>query len=91
MKKEFNITEWILKERNKETGPAPYMYSPVGFSCAVCKFYSMEDGKHYCASKDYAKYKGTNELTDDDGNQIKDPTKWCSNWFLPKEKDESSI
>jgi hypothetical protein len=26
----------------------------------------------------------TNELIDEEGNQIKDPSKWCSNWFLPK-------
>ena len=26
---------------------------------------------------------------DDEGNQIKDPSKWCSNWFHPKEKDET--
>jgi hypothetical protein len=41
MKKEFNITEWILeqaKEKEKEEYP-PYMYSPVGFSCAVCKYH----------------------------------------------------
>jgi hypothetical protein len=29
---------------------------------------------------------GTAELIDNEGNQIKDPSKWCSNWFLPKEK-----
>jgi hypothetical protein len=28
---------------------------------------------------------GTAELVDNEGNQIKDPSKWCSNWFLPKE------
>ena len=30
--------------------------------------------------------KGTAELVDNVGNQIKDPSKWCSNWFMPKEK-----
>jgi hypothetical protein len=48
MKKEFNITEWILKNRLKEHEGEeypPYMYSPVGFSCAVCKYHYMEDGK----------------------------------------------
>jgi hypothetical protein len=29
---------------------------------------------------------GTAELVDNEGNQIKDPSKWCSNWFLPKEE-----
>jgi len=92
MKKEFNITDWVSKNRLKEQEGEeypPYMYSPVGFSCAVCKFYSMENGKHYCANKSYAAYKGTNELVDDEGNQIQDPTKWCSNWFLPKQEDET--
>jgi hypothetical protein len=39
-----------------------------------------------CSNIDYQKYKGTNELVDDEGNQIKDPSKWCSNWFLPQNK-----
>jgi hypothetical protein len=87
MNKEFNITEWILKSKlNEEQGEEypPYMYSPVGFSCAVCKYHYMEDGKHMCSNKQYQAYKGTSELVDDNGDQIKDPTKWCSNWFLPK-------
>jgi hypothetical protein len=37
-----------------------------------------------CNNKEYQKYKGTNELVDDNGEQIKDPSKWCSNWFEPK-------
>ena len=84
MKKEFSVTEWILEQRSKEEY-LPYMYSPVGFSCAVCKFHYMEDGKHMCKNKNYQEYKGTAELVDDEGNQIKDPSKWCSNFFLPKE------
>jgi hypothetical protein len=64
----------------------PYMYSPVGFGCHVCKFYYKEGDKHMCSNVDYQKYKGTNELVDDEGNQIKDPSKWCSNWFLPQNK-----
>jgi hypothetical protein len=47
----------------------------------------MEDDKHYCNNKEYQKYKGTNELVDDEGNQIKDPSKWCSNWFHPKTEE----
>jgi hypothetical protein len=39
-----------------------------------------------CASTDYQEYMGTSELIDNDGNQIKDPSKWCSNWFLPKQE-----
>ena len=77
----------ILNEaKEKEEKYLPYMYSPVGFGCHVCEYYYVEDGKHMCSNKQYQKYKGTNELVDDEGNQIKDPSKWCSNWFHPKEK-----
>ncbi len=50
----------------------------------------VKDEKHMCSNEQYQAYKGTAELVDDEGNQIKDPSKWCSNWFLPKE-DESSL
>ena len=39
-----------------------------------------------CANKHYQEYMNTNELIDNEGNPIKDPSKWCSNWFHPKEK-----
>ena len=93
MKKEFNVTEWVLKNRlnehNEEGEYPPYMYSPIGFSCAVCKYHYIEwenkvQGKHMCSNKSYQEYKGTAELVDDKGNPIKDPSKWCSNWFMPK-------
>ena len=89
MKQEFNITEWILKskrlnEHNEEGEYPPYMYSPIGFSCAVCKYHYIEDKKHMCKNKQYQENKGTAELVDDEVNQNKDPSKWCSNWFMPK-------
>ena len=95
MKKAFNITEWLLKTQLKEHSESeeysPYMFSPVGFGCNVCKYYYMEDDKHYCNNKNYQKYVGTNELIDPVTNeQIKDPSKWCSNWFLPKVEDETT-
>ena len=71
----------ILKEHDRE--PKPYMFSPVGFSCAVCEYYYKQDGKHMCKNQHYADYMGTNELVDENGDQIKDPSKWCSNWFEP--------
>ena len=72
----------ILKEEKEQY--VPYMHSPVGFGCHVCRFYyKTEDGKHMCNNEDYVKYKGTEELLDDAGNAIKDPSKWCSNWFKP--------
>jgi hypothetical protein len=73
----------LLKE-NREEYP-PYMFSPIGFGCHVCKYYYVEDDKHMCSNKEYQKYIGTNELIDPKtGEQIKDPSKWCSNWFEPK-------
>ena len=39
-----------------------------------------------CKSKHYHAYMGTHELVDNEGNPIKDSSKWCSNWFLPKNK-----
>jgi hypothetical protein len=90
MKKEFNITDWVLKNRlNEHEGEEypPYMYSPIGFGCHVCKYYYVENEKHMCSNKQYQEYKGTAELVDDEGNQIKDPSKWCSNWFMPKEDE----
>ena len=71
-----------IKEEQAEEYP-PYMYSPVGFGCHVCEYYFKEDGKHKCSNKNYQEYKGTDELVDNEGNQIKDPSKWCSNWFHP--------
>lgn len=62
----------------------PYMYSPVGFGCHVCLFYYEKDGKHMCNNTDYVKYMGTEELLDNNGQPIKDPSKWCSNWFKPE-------
>lgn len=102
MKQEFNITEWALKNRLKEHEEGeypPYMFSPIGFGCHVCKYYYVKDDKHMCDNSQYKTYietklkeKGVElisdengaELVDDKGNQIKDPSKWCSNWFLPK-------
>ena len=75
----------ILKESQEDEYP-PYMYSPVGFSCNVCKYHYVDDEKHMCSNVHYQEYKNTNELVDDEGNPIKDPSKWCSNWFLPKEQ-----
>lgn len=91
MKKEFNITEWALKNNrlNEETENSeypPYMYSPVGFSCKVCKFitFNKDEDRWVCSNSQYQEYMGTHYLLDNDGNPIKDPSKWCSNWFLPK-------
>ena len=78
-----NTPEQLKESTKLEKSPA-YMYSPVGFGCHVCKFYYVEDKKHMCGNSYYQKHMGTAELVDNEGNQIKDPSKWCSNWFLPK-------
>ena len=75
----------LLKEDQSEEYP-PYMYSPIGFGCHVCKYHYIEDEKHMCSNKQYQVYMGTKELVDNEGNPIKDPSKWCSNWFMPKGK-----
>ena len=46
----------------------------------------MKDGKHMCKNSHYQEYMGTSELLDTEGNPIQDPSKWCSNWFMPKGK-----
>lgn len=82
----------LLKEEKEEY--APYMYSPVGFSCNVCKYHYEENGVHKCGNKHYQDYiseqfpklEDPSELVDTNGDPIKDPTKWCSNWFMPKGK-----
>jgi hypothetical protein len=88
----------ILNESPESDYP-PYMFSPVGFGCHVCKYYYVEwkneiDGKHMCSNKYYQEYiaeqfpqlENPAELVDNEGNPIKDPSKWCSNWFMPKGK-----
>lgn len=56
----------------------PFMYSSLGFSCAVCEYYSYENDQHICGNAQFAQWNGS-EVMD-----IKDPTKWCSNWFEPR-------
>ena len=79
-----------LKKLLTEMSPAeraeypPYMYSAQGFGCHVCKYYYKDQENHMCSNAYYAKFKGTNELTNERGKQIQDPSKWCSNWFTPK-------
>jgi hypothetical protein len=75
----------LLNEQEEQY--VPYMYSPVGFSCNVCRFHYVENDKHMCSNKEYQEYMGTAELLDNEGNQIKDPSKWCSNWFKPTQND----
>ena len=73
----------LLKEG--EEGYKPYMFSPVGFSCAVCKYmnYNKEEDRYTCSNTDYQEYMGTHYLVDENNQPIEDPTKWCSNWFQP--------
>jgi len=83
----------ILNESPKSEYP-PYMFSPVGFGCHVCKYHYVEGGKLMCKNEHYQEYikeqfpklENVAELVDNNGNPIKDPSKWCSNWFMPKGK-----
>lgn len=75
----------ILKEHEEGEEYPPYMFSPIGFGCHVCSYYYMEEGKHMCKNKEYQKLMGTDELINPKTRKpIKDPTKYCSNWFEPK-------
>ncbi len=79
----------IIKEHTEE--PKPYMYSPVGFSCAVCSYlnYNKDEDAYTCGSTEYQEYMGTSFLVREDGktkltkNELK---YYCSNWFEPKNK-----
>lgn len=76
----------LIKESSEES--TPYMYSPVGFSCKVCSFlnFNKDENRWTCSSTNYQEYKGTHYLVDEDNQPIKDPSKWCSNWFQPNLK-----
>lgn len=86
----------ILLNEVLEQESAPYMYSPVGFSCAVCKYlnYNKDESRWTCGNTQYQEYqksRGVEEsrahyLLDENNQPIKDPSKWCSNWFQPKVK-----
>lgn len=81
----------ILKE-GAEDSEAPYMYSPVGFSCAVCKYmnHNKEEDTYTCSSQHYQDYMGTHYLVDENKQPLtKDMlSKYCSNWFEPKIKQK---
>jgi len=72
LKEEYSGNEYILPPDHK-----PFMYSKVGFSCAVCAHYSYENGEHKCSSGEFQKWYGSEVM------KIDDPTKWCSDWFEP--------
>jgi hypothetical protein len=74
----------ILKEHEGEEYPS-YMYSSIGFGCHVCEYHYQEEGKHKCKNKYYQKLMGTEDLINPKTKEsIKDPSKYCSNWFHPK-------
>lgn len=82
----IKLSRLIKEQEDDNQVSPPYMYSPDGFGCHVCRFYYKEKDKHMCSSEHYKRHTGTHELIDEQGNQIEDPSKWCSNWFLPNEK-----
>jgi len=75
----------ILKEHEEGEEYPPYMYSSVGFGCHVCNYYYEKDSKHMCRNEHYQELMGTDELINPKTKKpIKDPSKYCSNWFEPK-------
>lgn len=75
----------ILKETEGEGEYPPYMYSSIGFGCHVCEYHYMKEEKHMCNNKYYKEYMNTEELINPKTKEpIKDPSKYCSNWFHPK-------
>jgi hypothetical protein len=77
-----------LLKLQEDASSKPFMYSPIGFSCNVCKYlnYNKDEARYTCGSTEYQKWAGTHFLNDEKGEPIKDPSKWCSNWFEPKNK-----
>jgi len=75
----------ILNEHEEGEEYPPYMYSSIGFGWHVCAYHYMEEDKHMCKNKEYIKLMGTEELINPKTKKpIKDPSKYCSNWFEPK-------
>ena len=77
----------LLKENGDQT--APYMYSPIGFGCHVCKYlnYNKDEGKYTCANTNYEKHMGTHFIIDPETREPVEKenlNKYCSNWFMPK-------
>ena len=83
----------LLKE--DEGGAAPFMYSPVGFSCAVCKYLvrNKDEDRWVCSNTSYQQYmesigvpssRSHYLLNPETKEPIEDPKNWCSNWFEPK-------
>ena len=76
---------------NEHEEQKPYMYSPVGFSCAVCSYlnYNKDEGAYTCGSTEYQEHMGTEYLVKEDGKtrlEKSDLKHYCSNWFEPKTK-----
>ena len=69
-------------------GHVPFMHSPIGFSCKMCKFlnFNKDESRYTCASTDYQEWAGTHFLVDENKKPITDVAHWCSDWFEPKGK-----
>jgi len=74
------IQEALQGEAGSRDIPQPLMYVAVWCSGAVCEYHSYENDQHICGNSLFAKWNGS-EVMD-----IKDPTKWCSDWFEPKKE-----
>jgi hypothetical protein len=58
-----------LNEVKGEQEYPPYMYSPVGFSCNVCKYvaFNKDEDRWVCSNTNYQEYTGTHYLVDNNG------------------------
>jgi hypothetical protein len=77
----------ILKEHGKGEEYPPYMFSPIGFGCHVCKYLvrNKDEDRWVCTNQNYIDYMGTYYLIDPTTKEpVEDPSKYCSNWFEPK-------
>jgi len=88
MKKEFNITEWVLKNRLNEAKETPEFNFPEGFQpaksvptggvmCANCAKWNKK--KQLCEGQYYIDWNG-------DGKIPTEPTEYICIWWVNKEK-----
>ena len=88
MKKEFNVTEWVLKNRLNEGKETPEFNFPEGFQpaksvpnggamCANCAKWDKK--KQLCEGQYYIDWNGNGEIP-------AEPTEYVCIWWVNKEK-----
>ena len=88
MKKEFNVTEWVLKNRlneGKEELQFPDDFQPAksvpqgGAMCANCAKWDKK--KQLCEGQYYIDWNGNGEIPTE-------PTEYVCIWWINKEKND---